>query len=48
MEKATLAFRVYRIWQILKCFAGTFRQAQALKLGGVDIGIHNADYFLMQ
>ena len=35
MEKATLGFRVYKIWQILKGFAGTFRQAQTLKLGGV-------------
>ena len=26
---------VYKIWQILKCFAGTFCQAQTLKLGGV-------------
>ena len=35
MEKATLGFRIYKIWQILKRFAGTFRQAQTLKLGGV-------------
>ena len=26
---------VYKIWQILKRFAGTFRPAQTLKLGGV-------------
>ena len=32
MEKATLGFRIYKIWQILKRFAGTFRQAQTLKL----------------
>ena len=25
----------YEIWQILKRFAGTFRRAQTLKLGGV-------------
>ena len=35
MEKATLGFCIYKIWQILKRFAGTFRQAQTLKLGGV-------------
>ena len=26
---------IYKIWQILKCFAGTFRRAQTLKLGEV-------------
>ena len=26
---------VYKVWQILKRFAGTFRRAQTLKLGGV-------------
>ena len=35
MEKTTLGFRIYKIWQILKRFAGTFRQAQTLKLWGV-------------
>ena len=35
MEKATLGFRIYKIWQILKRFAGTFHRAQNLKLGGV-------------
>ena len=35
MKKATLGFRIYKIWQILKRFAGTFRRAQTLKLGGV-------------
>ena len=35
MEKATLGFRMYKICQILKHFAGTFRRAQTLKLGGV-------------
>ena len=35
MEKATLGFRISKIWQILKRFAGTFRRAQTLKLGGV-------------
>ena len=34
MEKATLGFRIYKIWRILKRFAGTFRRAQTLKLGG--------------
>ena len=29
-------FRVYKLWQILKCFAGTFRRAQTSKLGGVE------------
>ena len=37
MEKETLGFRIYKIWQILKHFAGTFRQAQTLKLGGVSL-----------
>ena len=35
MEKATLGFHIYKIWQILKRLAGTFRRAQTLKLGGV-------------
>ena len=35
MEKATLGFHIYKIWQILKRFDGTFRRAQILKLGGV-------------
>ena len=37
MEKASLGFRIdiYKIWQILKRYAGTFRQAQTLKLGGM-------------
>ena len=36
MEKATFGFRiVHKLWQFLKCFAGTFRRAQTLKLGGV-------------
>ena len=35
MEKATLGFHIYKIWQILKRFDGTFRRAQTLKLGGV-------------
>ena len=26
---------LYEIWEILKCFAGTFRRAQTLNLGGV-------------
>ena len=26
---------IYKIWQILKRFAGTFGRAQTLKLGGV-------------
>ena len=32
-EKATLDFRIYKIWQILKRFAGTFRQAQMPEIG---------------
>ena len=28
-----MGFSVHKIWQILKCFTGTFRQAQTLKLG---------------
>ena len=35
MEKATLGFRIYKIWQILKHFIGTFRWAQTMKIGGV-------------
>ena len=35
MDKATLGFRMYKIWQIWKRFAGTFRRAQTLKLGRV-------------
>ena len=35
MEKATLGFRIYKIWQILKHFAGTFHRAQTMKFGGV-------------
>ena len=35
MEKATLGFCIYEIWQILKRFAGTFHRAQTLKFGGV-------------
>ena len=38
MEKATLGFCMYKLWQILKRFAGTFRRAQTLKLGGVLTG----------
>ena len=30
-----MGFSIYKIWQILKGFAGTFRRAQTLKLGGV-------------
>ena len=26
------------LWQILKHFTGTFRRAQSLKLGGVNVG----------
>ena len=39
MDKATLGFHMYKIWEILKRFTGTFRRAQTLKLGGVNIGI---------
>ena len=34
-EKETLGFCIYKLWQILKCFAGTFHRAQTLKLAGV-------------
>ena len=40
MEKATLGFRIYKIWQILKRFVGTFHRAQTLKLGGVTMKDH--------
>ena len=33
--EVTLGFHIYKIWQILKRFAGTFRRAQTLKWGGV-------------
>ena len=36
-EKATLGFHIHELWQILKCFARTFRRAQTLKLGGVSV-----------
>ena len=36
---ATLGFHIHKIWQILKCFAGTFRQAQILNLGGVSANL---------
>ena len=32
---AYLGFLIHKIWQILKHFTGTFRQALTLKLGGV-------------
>ena len=35
MEKATLGFRMHKILQILKRFAGTFHRAEAQNLGGV-------------
>ena len=38
MEKKTLGFCIYKTWQILKRFAETFRRAQSLKLGGVNVG----------
>ena len=38
--KATLGFHIYKTWQIFKRFAGTFRQAQTLKLGGVHTHTH--------
>ena len=31
MEKVTLSFHLYEIWQILKYFVGTFHQAHTLK-----------------
>ena len=37
MEKATLVFHIYKTWQILKRFTGTFYRAQTLILGGVYI-----------
>ena len=33
-EKATLGFRIYKIWQILENFAEIFGWAQTLRLGG--------------
>ena len=41
-EKAALSFHVYKIWQILKHFAGTFCRAQTLKFVGVVRKIHQA------
>ena len=40
MEKATLGFHIYKIWQILKPFDGTFHQAQTPKLRGVVLQLH--------
>ena len=40
MEKATLGFCIYKIWQILKRFAGTFHPAQTLKFGGVTLQVY--------
>ena len=38
MEKQLWVFvYLYKIWQILKCFGGTFHRAQTLKLGGVNL-----------
>ena len=31
-----MGFRIYKIWQILKHFAGTFRRAQTFKIGRSD------------
>ena len=39
MERATLGFRIYEIWQILERFAGTFHRAQTLKLAGVKFSV---------
>ena len=44
MEKATLSFRVYKIWQILNRFARTFHQAQTLKMGGVRWYVYHTGY----
>ena len=45
MGKATLGFRiVYKIWQILKRLAGTFRRAQTLKLGGVLLDVSTSTH----
>ena len=34
-KKQLWVFHIYKIWQILKHFTGTFRWAQTLNLGGV-------------
>ena len=47
MEKAALGFCIYKIWQILKRFAGTFRQAQTLKLGGVSLSTKKGANFVV-
>ena len=41
-RKSNFGFLIYKIWQILKHFAGTFRPAQTLKLGGVYIHIFSS------
>ena len=46
IERATLGFCMYKIWQILKRFAGTFHRAQTLKLGGVH-SLHAETYSLL-
>ena len=43
MKNTTLGFHIYKIWQILKRFAGPLRRAQTLKLGGVGGSSHLAD-----
>ena len=48
MEKATLDFRLYKIWQILKRFAGPFHQAQTLNLEGVEILLQGSSDLLLQ
>ena len=47
MEKATLGFHIYKIWQILKHFAGTFCREQTLKLGGVKHALKKYDQFAL-
>ena len=39
--KNNLGFRIYKIWQIWKRFAGTFHWAQTLKLWGVKLELHH-------
>ena len=45
-KKTALVFvYTYKIWQILKRFAGTFRQAQTLKLGRIMTKSAFSSYF---
>ena len=37
MEKATLCFRIYKIWQIFKCFSRAFQFSKIVDFEGCDV-----------